>query len=403
MRDFVSKRASKIKPSPTLAVSARAKAMKAQGIDVVGFGAGEPDFDTPDHIKQSAIDALKAGFTKYTPESGIDELKDAVRAKLKRDQGLAYERNQILISVGGKHCLYNIYQAVLNPGDEVIIPAPYWVSYPDMALLAAAKPVIVNTTEKHNFIAKASAIEKAITNKTKMLIINSPSNPTGAAYPASELKKIAAIAKKHDLLVISDEIYEKIIYDGFDFYSIAQTSKDAYERTIIVNGHSKTYSMTGWRIGYCAGAKNIIAAASKIQGQSTSNPTSFAQKGAVTALTATQDAVEKMRKAFDERRKYIVNRLNKMPKVSCYNPQGAFYVLPNFNAYIGKSYTKDGKRIKIKNDLDLSDYLLSEHLTAVVPGSAFGAPGYIRLSYCTSMEQIKKGLDRIEKAVAALT
>ena len=402
MRDFISQRAKKIKPSPTLAVSARAKAMKAKGIDVVGFGAGEPDFDTPDHIKKAAIRALESGFTKYTPESGIDELRDAVCVKFKRDQGLHYERAQTIVSVGGKQCLFNLFQAVLNPGDEIIILAPYWVSYVDMALLAGAKPVIVNTSEKRNFVAKASDIEKAVTAKTKLLVVNSPSNPSGVAYPASELKKIAALAKEHDLLIVSDEIYEKIIYDGFEFCSIAQFSKDAYERTVIVNGVSKTYSMTGWRIGYAAGPKDLIAACAKIQGQSTSNPTSFAQKGAVEALNGSQEDVEKMRKAFDERRRYIVDRLNAMPHITCNLPQGAFYVLPNFNSYIGKSYTKDGKRVKINNDLDLSEYLLAESLVAVVPGSAFGAEGYLRLSYATSMEQIKKGLDRIEQAIKAL-
>ena len=404
MRNFVSRRAAKVKPSPTLAVSAQAKAMKAAGIDVVGFGAGEPDFDTPNHIKKAAIDAIKKGFTKYTVASGIVELKDAVRKKFKRDQGLDYERNQVLVSVGGKHCLYNIFQAVLNGGDEVVIPAPYWVSYPDMAILAGAKPVIVPTTDKQNFLAKASDIEKAITKKTKMLIINSPSNPTGSAYSTAELKKIATLAKKHDLVVISDEIYEKIIYDGFKFFSIAQASKDAYARTVIVNGVSKTYSMTGWRIGYCAGAVEIIAAASKIQSQSTSNPTSFAQKGAVEALLGSQKDVTMMRKAFDKRRKYIVKRLNKMPSVTCYKPQGAFYVLPNFSGHIGKSYIKkeDGKRKKIKNDMDLAEFLLKEALVAVVPGSAFGAEGYLRLSYATSMELIEKGLDRIEESLKSL-
>ncbi len=402
MRDFVSRRARSVKPSPTLAVSAKAKAMKAKGIDVVGFGAGEPDFDTPDNIKNAAVKAIKDGFTKYTVASGIEELKDAVRAKFKRDQALEYSRSRVMVSVGGKHCLYNIFQAVLNPGDEVIIPAPYWVSYPDMARLAGAKPVIVPTTEKQNFIAKAKDIEKATTKKSKLLVINSPSNPTGAAYSAAELKRIAALAKKKDLLVVSDEIYEKIVYGNYKFYSIAQASKDAYSRTVIVNGVSKTYSMTGWRIGYCAGPEDIIAACSKIQSQSTSNPTSFAQKGAVEALKGKQAEVERMRKAFDKRRKYIVKRLNAMPGVNCYDPEGAFYVLPNFDSYIGKSYRADGKKARIKNDLDLADYLLGQALVAVVPGSAFGAEGYLRLSYATDMETIKKGLDRIEKALKDL-
>lgn len=404
MRDFISKRVKKIKDSPTLAVDAKAKALKAAGVDIVGFGAGEPDFDTPRHIKDAAIKAINDGFTKYTPAAGTDELKDAIAAKFKKDQGLVYERAQIAVNVGGKHSLYNIFQATLNPGDEVIIPAPFWVSYYDMAILAGAKPVIVNTTEKSGFLASAKAIEDAITTKTKILIINSPSNPTGGAYEEKELKKIASVAKKHDLLIVSDEIYEKIIYDGFKFFSIAQASKDAYSRTVIVNGVSKSYSMTGWRIGYCAGPKEIINEVAKLQSQSTSNPTSIAQKAAVSALLGPQEEVSKMVRAFDERRKYIVKRLNEIPKVSCFNPKGAFYVLPNFSAYIGKSYIKkdDGTKKTIKNDMDLTEYLLTEALVAVVPGSAFWAPGFVRLSYATSMENIRKGLDRIEEAVGKL-
>lgn len=404
MRDFVSNRVKKIKDSPTLAVDAKAKALKASGVDIVGFGAGEPDFDTPRHIKDAAIKAINEGFTKYTPAGGIDELKDAISAKFKKDQGLVYERAQITVNVGGKHSLYNIFQATLNPGDEVIIPAPFWVSYYDMAILAGAKPVIVNTTEKSGFVASAKAIEDAITKKTKMLIINSPSNPTGGAYEEKELKKIASVAKKYDLLVVSDEIYEKIIYDGFKFFSIAQASKDAYSRTVIVNGVSKSYAMTGWRIGYCAGPKEIIKEVAKLQSQSTSNPTSIAQKAAVSALIGPQDEVAKMVKAFDERRRYIIKRLNEMPGVSCFNPKGAFYALPNFSAYIGKSYIKkdDGTKKTIKNDMDLTEYLLTEALVAVVPGSAFWAPGFLRLSYATSMENIRKGLDRIEEAIGKL-
>jgi len=404
MKDALSRRVQSIKDSPTLAVDAKAKAMKAQGIDVASFGAGEPDFDTPANIRQAAINAINAGFTKYTPASGTDELRDAVARKFKRDQGLNYERAQVLISVGGKHSLYNIMQAVLDPGDEIIIPAPYWVSYPDMAILAGAKPVIVPTSEKHGFVARPADIEKAITRKTKMIVINSPSNPTGGAYTEAELKKIAVLAKKHDLLVMSDEIYEKMIYGGFKFYSIAQASADAYSRTIVFNGVSKTYSMTGWRIGYAAGPKEIIAAAGKIQSQSTSNPTSISQKAAFAALEGPQKDVATMVKAFDKRRKYCVQRLNKMPKITCFNPQGAFYVLPNFNAYIGKSYIakNSGETKRIVNDMDLAGYLLTEALVAAVPGSAFGAPGYLRLSYATGMDVIKKGLDRIEKALADL-
>lgn len=409
MNNTLSRRVCSIKDSPTLAVSAKAKAMKAQGIDVVGFGAGEPDFDTPGNIKQAAINAINAGFTKYTPASGTDELRDAAARKFKRDQNLHYERAQVVIGVGGKHCIYNIMQAVLDPGDEIIIPAPYWVSYPDMAILAGAKPVIVDTSEKRGFVARPADIEKAITRKTKMIVINSPSNPTGAAYTEPELRKIAALARKRDLLILSDEIYEKMVYGGFKFYSIAQASVDAYSRTIIVNGVSKTYSMTGWRIGYAAGPKEIIAAVGKIQSQSTSNPTSIAQKAAFAALDGPQKDVSTMVKAFDKRRKYIVGRLNKMPKVKCFNPQGAFYVLPNFSAYIGKSYIRTRAlnplscdKQHIKDDLDLANYLLTEAMVAVVPGSAFGAPGYLRLSYATGMEVIKKGLDRIEKALSVL-
>lgn len=404
MRDFISKRVKKIKDSPTLAVDAKAKALKAAGVDVVGFGAGEPDFDTPQHIKDAAIKAINEGFTKYTPASGTDELKDAIAAKFKKDQGLVYERAQIAVNVGGKHSLYNIFQATLNTGDEVIIPAPFWVSYYDMAILAGAKPIIVNTNEKSGFLASAKAIENAVTKKTKILIINSPSNPTGGAYEEKELKKIASVAKKHDLLIVSDEIYEKIIYDGFKFFSIAQASKDAYSRTVVVNGVSKSYSMTGWRIGYCAGPKEIIKEVAKLQSQSTSNPTSISQKAAVSALLGSQDKVAEMVKAFDERRKYIVKRLNNIPKISCFNPKGAFYVLPNFSAYIGKSYIKkdDDTKKTIKNDMDLTEYLLTEALVAVVPGSAFWAPGFLRLSYATSMENIQKGLDRIEEAIGKL-
>jgi aspartate aminotransferase len=395
----LSDRVKKVKPSATLAVSAAAKAMKAQGIDVIGFGAGEPDFDTPEHIKAAACQALAEGFTKYTPESGIVELKAAVAAKFKKDNGLDYDKSQVIVSCGGKHCLYNLFMAVLNRGDEVVIPAPYWVSYPDMALLADAKPVFVPTTEKDGFKMTAAQLEAALTKKTKLVVINSPSNPTGSAYTAAELKALARVLAKRDTYVVSDDIYESIVYDGFEFSSIAMVAdKELLERIVVVNGVSKTYSMTGWRIGYAAGPKPVIAAMSKIQGQSTSNPTSFAQKGALTALTGPQGFLKKMVAEFKRRRDYAVKTLSKMPGVTCYNPQGAFYVLPNFNAFLGRSW--NGK--PIADDAELCRFLLEEVKVAAVPGSAFGAPGYIRLSYCTSMDNIKEGLKRIGAGIAKL-
>jgi len=395
----LSSRVKKIKPSATLAVSAAAKAMQAQGIDVIGFGAGEPDFDTPQHIKDAAIKALNAGFTKYTPESGIDELKQAVADKFKRDNGLEYKKDQVIVSVGGKHCLFNAYMATLNKGDEVVIPAPYWVSYPDMALLADAKPVFVPSAEKNGFKIKPADLAKALTKKTRLVIINSPSNPTGSAYTKKELQGLAAVLKKSDCYVVCDDIYEHIVYDGFEFHSFASVAgKELFERCIVVNGASKAYSMTGWRIGYAAGPREVISAMSKIQGQSTSNPTSFAQKGAVAALNGPQDFMKTMVAEFRKRRDYAVKTLNNMKGITCYNPQGAFYVLPCFKAYIGKSW----KGEKIKDDVALCKFLLDEVKVAAVPGGAFGAPGYIRLSYATSMKNIEEGLRRIEKGIALL-
>lgn len=395
----VSNRVKKVKPSATLAVTAAAKAMKAKGIDVIGFGAGEPDFDTPEHIKRAAKKALDKGFTKYTVVSGVVELKEAVAAKLKRDNKLSYEKEQVIISCGGKHSLYNLFMAVLNRGDEVVIPAPYWVSYPDMALLADAKPVIVTATEKNGFKMTPAQLKKALTKKTKLVVINSPSNPTGAAYSKAELSALAKVLERHTCYVVTDDIYESIVYDGFSFYSIATVAqKPLRERCIVINGVSKTYSMTGWRIGYSAGPQNVIAAMSKIQGQSTSNPTSFAQIGALAALNGPQSFLKNMVREFKRRRDYSVKTLNKMPGVTCYNPQGAFYVLPCFKEYIGSTW----KGKKIKNDVDLCSFLLDEVKVAAVPGSAFGAPGYIRLSYATSMENIKEGLKRIKRGISML-
>jgi aspartate aminotransferase len=395
----LSSRVQKIKPSATLAVSAKAKAMKAQGLDVIGFGAGEPDFDTPEHIKRAAVLALEAGFTKYTAESGIDELKLAVAAKFKRDNGLDFAKDQVIISCGAKHSLYNLFMAVLSRGDEVVIPAPYWVSYPDMALLADAKPVFVPSAEKDGFKVRPEDLAAAITKKTRLVVINSPSNPTGAAYTKKELAALAEALDGYDGYVVSDDIYESIIYDGFEFHSFASLAKkELRERVIVVNGVSKTYSMTGWRIGYAAGPKEVISAMSKIQGQSTSNPTSFAQKGALAALVGPQGFLKKMVAEFKRRRDYAVKTLTQMPHVTCLNPQGAFYLLPNFNPYLGRSF----KGEKIKDDLDLCNFLLNEVKVAAVPGSAFGAPGYLRISYCTDMEAIKEGLKRIRGGLRLL-
>jgi aspartate aminotransferase len=394
----LSDRVKLIKPSPTLAVSAKAKAMKAQGIDVIDFGAGEPDFDTPEFIKQAAIKALNAGFTKYTAAGGIDELKDAVVKKLQAENALSFERSQVLISCGAKHSLYNLFQAVLNPGDQVVIPAPYWVSYPDMALLAGAKPVFVFAAEEKGFKISPDHLHQVLTPKTKLVVINSPSNPTGAAYTGDELKALAKVMEDRDLYVVSDECYEKMVFGGYRHVSIAAESPQLKEKTIVVNAVSKTFSMTGWRIGYAAGPKDVIAAMTNIQSQSTSNPTSFAQKGALAALTGPLDEVNKMVAEFEKRRDFTVAALRAMPKVTCYNPEGAFYVLPGFHAYMGKKW-KGGT---ISDDLELCRFLLEEMKVAAVPGSAFGAPGHIRLSYATSMQNLKEGLDRISQGLARL-
>ncbi|UCG38162.1 MAG: pyridoxal phosphate-dependent aminotransferase [bacterium] len=393
----LAKRVKGIKPSPTLAITAKAKQMKSEGIDVVGFGAGEPDFDTPDNVKEAAIKALRGGMTKYTPVPGTPEAKDAVIAKLKRDQGLEYKRGEVIISCGAKHTLFNIFQALVEEGDEVIIPAPYWVSYPDQVILASATPVILETTEANEFVPTMEDLQKAITPRTKALVINSPSNPTGAAIPRKRLEEIAGLIKGRGILAISDEIYEKEVYDGFEFFSIAQVP-GMKEQTVLVNGLSKAYSMTGWRIGYAAGPRDLVAAMNNIQSQSTSNPVSFCMPATEEALNGPQDFVAMMVTEFDKRRRYIVDRLNSMEGVSCFKPKGAFYVFPNFSALYGRSFK--GKRIL--NSADFADYLLTEAKVAVVPGVAFGADDFARLSYATSMANIEKGLDRIEAAIEAL-
>lgn len=398
----LSERAVAAAPSPTLAITAKANAMKAQGLDVVGFGAGEPDFDTPQNIKDAAIAALAKGDTKYTP-NGTPALKDAIIAKLQRDNGLTYTRNEIIVSCGAKHSIYNLMMALLNSGDEVIIPAPYWVSYPEQVKLADGIPVIVSADESTGFLTSPAAIEARITSKTKMVIINSPSNPTGAVYTPAALREIAELCAARGLLLMSDEIYEKILYTGSEFVSPASFSPEARALTITINGFSKAHSMTGWRLGYAACNAEIVAAMNKIQDQSTSNPASISQAAGVEALNGPQDTVEMMRKAFQERRDYIVDSLNDIPGISCLLPGGAFYVFPNIAALFGKRWTNsDGNEHTIVGSDGLADYLLQSSQVAVVPGSGFGADSNIRLSYATSMANIEKGVRRIAAAIRDL-
>ncbi len=396
---MLSERVRQIKSSPTLAMDAKAKGMKAQGVDVVNFGVGEPDFDTPDHVKEAAIKAIRDGFTKYTPVGGTDELKEAIIAKLAADNGLAYEKDQIIVSCGAKHSLYNIAQALYGPGDEVIIPAPYWVSYPDQVLLNDATPALVETHEADHFMLRPEALAAKITPKTRAIILNSPSNPTGFAYDKAALAAVAELAVKHNLYIISDEIYEKLVYDGMQHVSTAAISAEVKERTIVVNGLSKSHAMTGWRIGYAAGPKDIIKAMTNIQSQSTSNPTSISQKAAVAALRGPQDFVAMMRAEFDKRRVFLVDALNALPGFRCLKPTGAFYAFPNIAALYGK---KAGDRA-INGSLDFALYLLEDANVALVHGEAFGNDQYIRLSYATSMETLQKGVERIAAAVAKLS
>lgn len=387
-----------ITPSSTLAVTAKAKQMKAEGIDVVGFGAGEPDFDTPEHIKQAAIKAIEEGFTKYTPAAGTVELKKAICDKFKNENGLEYKPSQIVISNGAKHSLTNAFMAILNPGEEVIIPAPFWLSYPQMVKLADGVPVIVYAKKENNFKVTIEDLEKAITDKTKALVINSPSNPTGVVYTEEELRAIADFAVKHDIYVISDEIYEKLIYDGIKHVSIASFNEEIYKRTIVINGVSKSYSMTGWRIGYLAAPEDVAKAISNVQSHATSNPNSIAQKATLAALTGPQDCVEEMRKEFEARRNYMVERLSKIPSFSIIKPQGAFYVVIDLSNILGKEF--EGRVIETADDF--SEILLEKDSVAVVSCTDFGFSNCIRLSYAISLESIKKGLDRIENFVNKL-
>jgi aspartate aminotransferase len=395
---MLSRRAQALKPSPTLAINAKEKLLRAQGLDIAGFGAGEPDFDTPEHIKQAAIDAVNKGFTKYTPVAGIEPLKDAIIEKFKNDNGLTFKREEVIVSCGGKHGLYNLFQALFQEGDEVIILTPYWVSYPPMVELAGAKPVIVDTREEDDYQATGDLIRKYITSKTKGIVLNYPSNPVGSVYTVENLVQIGRLAVDHNLYIISDEMYEKIVYDGYQHTSIASIDSAFRERTIISNGVSKAYSMTGWRIGYTVGQKEIIAAMSNIQSQSTSNPTSISQYAALAALTGPQDFISMMVGEFQKRRDFLVRELTSIPGVTCYNPRGAFYVFPNFNALLGKRFNER----TIDSTAALTELLLEEFHTAVVPGAEFGKEGYLRLSFATSMDVIKKGAERIQKAVASL-
>ncbi len=387
-----------IEPSMTIGISAKAKEMRDSGIDVLTFSAGEPDFDTPDNIKNAAIQSIKDGFTKYTAAGGINELKDAVIAKEKRKNGLDYKRSEVCISVGAKHSLYNICSVMIEKGDEVIIPAPYWVTYEAIVKVNEATPVIVRTKEENNFVLNKDDLEKAITNKTKIIMLNNPSNPTGATYEKDDLQFIAELAEKHDLWIISDEIYEDIVFDGYNPVSIATLSDYAKEKTLVVNGTSKSYSMTGWRIGYTCGDSEVIAAMTKLQSQSTSNPTSIAQIAAVEALNGPQDSVAMMRDKFEERRNYIVEALNAIEGISCVNPKGAFYVFPNVSNFYGKEY----KGRKINNSLDFAMILLEEANVAVVPGVAFGDDDFIRVSFATDLETIKRGVKALKEFLSDL-
>lgn len=388
----LAQRMHKIKPSPTLAVAEKAAKLKAQGQDIIGLGTGEPDFDTPQFIKDAAIEALAAGFTKYTAVDGIPDLKKAIQHKLKKENGLEYELNEIIVGTGGKQCCYNLCMALLNPGDEVIIPAPYWVSYPDMVLLAEGTPVIISTTAAQNFKITPEQLEKAITPKTKMIFINSPSNPSGVAYDKEELFALGQVLKKHpQIWIATDDMYEHILWKK-PFYNIVNVVPELKAQTIVLNGVSKAYAMTGWRIGYAAGDKHVIEQMKSVQSQSTSNPCSIAQKAAVAALNGDQSVVEQMNQAFHERHEYVFKRLSQMKDIQVVPADGTFYLFPDVQTIIDQKGMKD--------DLEFSEKLLQEQGLALVPGSAFGTPGCIRISFATSLEVLKKAMDRLEQFIS---
>jgi aspartate aminotransferase len=395
-----SKRIQQVNLSMTLAIDAKAKEMKSQGENVIGFGAGEPDFNTPDRIKQAGIRAIEANDTHYTPVGGSNDLKDAIITKLKRDNGLDYERNQILASCGAKHSFYNLAQVLWEAGDEVIIPAPYWVSFPDMVVLAGAKPVIIETNATNEFKVTVDQIKNVLTPNTRAIVINTPSNPTGSAYEKSELEAIAEFALENNILVISDEIYEWIVFDGFKHTSLASLSKEAQKNCIVINGVSKSYAMTGWRIGYIAADAEIVKQVTKLQGQSTSNPCSISQAASIEALNGPHDDVMEMVREFEKRRDIMVSLLREIPGVSCNTPKGSFYSFPDFSALYGK---KDANGKVLQGSLDFTEYLLTAKKIAIVPGIAFGADANARMSFATSRDKIEEGVKRIKEAVELLT
>ena len=397
---FIADRLGRIKPSPTIAISAKARELQAAGGDVIGLSAGEPDFDTPAHIVEAAIDAMKRGDTRYTDPDGTPELKDAICRKFKRDNNLDYARNQITVGTGGKQVLYNALMATLNPGDEVIIPAPYWVSYPDMVLLAEGEPVIVPCPQEMDFKLQPEDLEKAITPKTKWIILNSPSNPSGAGYTKEDMKKVTDVLMKHPhVYVMTDDMYEKLVYDDFEFCTPAEIEPGLYDRTLTVNGMSKAFCMTGWRIGFAAGPVELITAIRKIQSQSTSNPSSISQAASIAALDGPQDFIAKNNKAFQARRDLVVSMLNQASGLNCPTPDGAFYVYPSCAGVIGKK-TPDGKTIE--NDEDFCTYLLEAEGVAAVHGEAFGLSPHFRISYATSDAVLEDACERIQRACAAL-
>ena len=398
MRLQISNRCRSISPSPTLVIDSKAKAMKKKGIDVVGFGAGEPDFDTPEYIRNAAKAALDKGMTRYTPSSGTLELRTAICEKLKRDNGLEYEPDQIVVSNGAKHSLFNICQTILDPGDEVIIPEPFWVSYPELVQIAGGVPVMVHGHEENDFLVSADDMKPYITPRTKAIILNSPNNPNGCVWPREMLEDIARLAVENQLFVISDEIYEKLVYDGEKHVSIASLGEEIKAQTFVVNGFSKAYAMTGWRLGYCAGPTNVMKAVGALQSHATSNPNSIAQYAGYVALSGGDDIIAAMVAEFDRRRKHIVSRINAIPGLSCRMPKGAFYVMMNISELIGAAH---GDKV-IRSSTDFAELLLENAKVAVVPGLGFGSDMHVRLSYATSMENIDRGLDRIAQFVGSL-
>ena len=398
---FISDSLNRIKPSATMVITAKATQLKREGKKVIGLSSGEPDFDTPQHVKQAAIDAINSGYTKYTNIEGIPELRQSIVEKFKKDNDLNYDVSNVIVGTGGKQILFNALMSSINKDDEVIIPAPYWVSYPDMTLLAGGKPIFVDCSSETNFKLTGEALDKVITKNSKWLILNSPSNPTGSCYSISELEEIANVVRKHEnLYVMTDDIYEYIVYDNFKFYTLAQVAPDLKDRILTVNGVSKSYCMTGWRIGYAAGPSLLIKAMIKIQGQSTSNPSSISQYAALAGISGSKEFLDPCLKAFDERRHFVVDKLNSINGISCILPEGAFYAYPNVSGLIGKK-TQNGKILN--NDAEIVEWLLESAEVAAVPGVAFGLEPYFRVSYATSLEVLKEAMNRIEKAVLTLS